>query len=341
MLKTLARAFIAGSLILIPTMALAWGEPGHEVVGSIAEQILAKDHPNAAQHVQQILASVDLAVAATWPDCVRDVVKTSSGFAYRPGRYTPKVCAAFQNDADEARMIDYASRNWDDCYYSATEGCHAAYHFADVAIQRSRYDRSYVGTSDHDIVSAINAAILVLQGQAAPAPFSIKDQKEALFLLAHFVGDLHQPLHVGAIYLDANGSVEDPDSSPDQAANWNTEGANLIMDGSENLHHEWDTIASSLGTSASPDLVAEAEAVPPTPGPISSWAADWASDTVQQAQTAFQGLTFTGVGARKWTVQFADRDGYQRARADEQEHQLVKAGARLAQLLAAIWPDAT
>lgn len=31
-------------------------------------------------------------------------------------------------------------------------------------------------------------------------------------LIAHFVGDLHQPLHVGAVYLHANGVVVDPDA---------------------------------------------------------------------------------------------------------------------------------
>jgi S1/P1 Nuclease len=58
----------------------------------------------------------------------------------------------------------------------------------------------------------INAAIMVLQNMPAPAPFSIKDKKEALFLLAHFVGDLHQPMHVSAIYLDPNGNFVDADS---------------------------------------------------------------------------------------------------------------------------------
>ncbi|WP_409362753.1 S1/P1 nuclease [Bradyrhizobium sp. CIR18] len=35
----------------------------------------------------------------------------------------------------------------------------------------------------------------------------MKDKKEALFVLSHLVGDLHQPLHVGAVYLDSAGHV--------------------------------------------------------------------------------------------------------------------------------------
>ena len=109
-------------------------------------------------------------------------------------------------------MVDYVTRNWSNCAYEdRPTNCHKAFHFADVAIQHDTYDRKDVGTSDHDVVAAINAAILVLQSKPAPTPFSIKDKKEALFLLAHFVGDLHQPLHVGAIYLNAAGGEVNPD----------------------------------------------------------------------------------------------------------------------------------
>jgi hypothetical protein len=33
----------------------------------------------------------------------------------------------------------------------------------------------------------------------------------ALILLAHYVADIHQPLHVGAAYFDAQGRATDPD----------------------------------------------------------------------------------------------------------------------------------
>jgi hypothetical protein len=111
-------------------------------------------------------------------------------------------------------MEDYAARNWNACVYEdGRRGCQDTYHFADVAVQHDRYDRAFAGTSEHDIVSAINAAIQVLKDQPARAPISVRDKKEALFLLAHFLGDLHQPLHVGAVYLDASGKLVNPDQS--------------------------------------------------------------------------------------------------------------------------------
>jgi hypothetical protein len=236
-------------------------------------------------------------------------------------------------------MEDYARRNWVNCTYIPTKAglCHEAFHFADVAIQRDEYDRRHVGTSDHDIVSAINAAILVLQGRPAPTPFSIKDKKEALFMLAHFVGDIHQPLHVGAVYLDSQGTPVDPDRNGLDPST-ETKGGNSIDDGGHNLHSYWDQIPSAWGVTPDAAMLAQAQAVPPTPGPLNGWAASWASDTVMKAHDAFAGLTFLGAGHGRWTVQFADKPGYEQAAEKIKRSQLAKGGARLAQLLNAIWP---
>jgi len=108
-------------------------------------------------------------------------------------------------------MVDYAGRNWLNCDFrpagpdKPSAGCHNTYHFDDVALQRNKFDRSFLGTNEHDLVAAIGAAVAVLQDKPAPAPFSIADKKEALLMLTHFVGDLQQPLRVASAYLDADG----------------------------------------------------------------------------------------------------------------------------------------
>jgi len=38
-------------------------------------------------------------------------------------------------------------------------------------------------------------------------------KRVAVILLAHYVGDMHQPLHVGAQYFNSNGHVTNPDVS--------------------------------------------------------------------------------------------------------------------------------
>ena len=47
----------------------------------------------------------------------------------------------------------------------------------------------------------------------------------AVILLAHYVGDIHQPLHVGAVYFDTQGRVADPDKDKSALAD---EGGNTF-----------------------------------------------------------------------------------------------------------------
>jgi len=239
-------------------------------------------------------------------------------------------------------MEDYVRRNWDNCRRNLKDDpCHKQYHYADVAIQHDHYERIYAGTSDHDIVSAIEAAIAVLQGQPAPTPFSIKDQQEALFLLAHFVGDVHQPLHVGAVYIDKHDHPINPDGPGkkfDPATE--TRGGNSIDDGSGNLHSEWDGISKTLNPAKiSATAISRAKAIGESSGPVRSWSAAWATDTVVASHTAFRGITYSHPGQKGlWIAHFSDRAKYLATKRRVQSDQLVKAGARLAQALNAIWP---
>jgi len=318
---------------------LGLGAEGHEYVGATADQLL-NDH--ARGQVQSILGFT-LQTAATWPDCVRSVRQNGNRFVFTEDPQHPEytaACTAFETPAEKARMEDYASRNWSNCTYEPHHGCHEAYHFADVAELHGQYDRRYVGTSDHDIVSAINAAVAVLQGQPAPAPFSIRDGKEALFMLAHFVGDLHQPLHVGALYLTRDGTEIDPDAPGADAVSTQTAGANLIHDGPTNLHAEWDDIPPDLGIAPSSAALAAARQVPATPAPLGDLAKTWASDSVAESHLAFAGLAFQGASGPhpRWYLQVADRPDYTQRKRALQEQQLIKGGAHLAELLNTIWP---
>lgn len=187
------------------------------------------------------------------------------------------------------------------------------------------------------MVSSINAAIAVLQGGTSPAPISFTSKREALRVLVHYVGDIHQPLHVGAIYLDKSGHEVDPDAGTFNPAT-KTQGGNKILDGVKNFHTAvWDAIPDSLTVANFASGVAQAKLVPTTTGPINQWAAAWATDTVLASHTAFSGLTF-GAETSKGTWAVTEPAGYTMARESLQEAQLVKAGARLAQLLQAIFP---
>jgi len=247
-------------------------------------------------------------------------------------------CVGFETPAETARMEDYAKRNWTNCTPVSGRPCHTEYHFADVSIHHYEYDRAYKGTFQHDIVQAINAAIDVLKDQPARPPFSIKDKKEALFFLAHFLGDLHQPLHVGSVYLDAQGALVNPVGPAGFDRKSETQGGNLLGDGPHNLHSEWDDIPAALNAGPDAELIAKAKLVPATTGDIGTWAASWAGETMRAAHTAFTGLTFSGNGPQRWNVHFNDRDEYLKTQDKLKRDQLARGGAHLAELLKKIWP---
>lgn len=338
-LRTGARWLGAVALVAIGAAAQAWGQRGHELIGAIAD---AQLDAHAAREVES-LVGMKLQVASAWADCVKDAGPAPRGLRYVADPRRHAACKAFETTRGKARMLDYVRRNWRNCTRAGVaSACHRHYHFADVAIQRDRYQRGVVGSSEHDIVSALQAAIAVLQGGVAPAPFSIRDRTEALLLLAHWVGDVHQPLHIGAVYLDRRGRVLDPDAAgtpfdPDTA----TRGGNSIIVGTSDLHAQWDAIAARL-PSAPVDAarLAAARAIAPTAGDVSRWPAAWATETLGSARAAFDGVSFSSqdVTTGRWTARFADHDGYFERKDAVQSELLTRAGARLAQLLNAIWP---
>jgi hypothetical protein len=318
----------------------AWGHEGHETIGGIADLLLVGT--DAEKGVRKILGTEKLATAALWADCVKGVENRAPYEYHRTSLY-PECDPFQQSTAGREEMQDYVRRNATACRTAAGEEiCHKAYHYTDVAIEHETYDRADVGTSDHDVVSAIDAAIAKLRGQGVPAPFSFETKKEALRVVAHLVGDVHQPLHVGAIYLDPTGQEINPDAGRFDPAS-TTRGGNLLIHGrGRKLHAEWDSIPRRLSAARFlDDGVTQAKGVPVTTGPVSGWARAWASETVGVSRAAFEGLAFgterhAGSGAAQWPV--AEPAGYAAHRASLQEKQLVRAGARLAQLLEAVFP---
>jgi hypothetical protein len=318
--------------------ACAWGPAGHQSIGAIADALLVGTHAQARVH--RILGTETLQTAALWADCAKGVTEKPPHRYVENARYAE--CRPFQTGAGERAMVAYVARNLSHCHRAAgQEACHRQYHYTDVAVQRDRYAKTEVGTSDHDLVSAVGACIAVLQGKRSPAPFAIGSRQEALRLLAHLVGDLHQPLHVGAVYLDANGQPVDPDRGAD-SADAATRGGNLLLDHGKTLHGEWDAVPKSLrGAAFVATGASQAAAVQVTAGTVADWPAAWASDTLAASHEALAGLAFgaeqgAGTAQRHWPV--TEPAGYAAARARLQQRQIVKAGARLAQLLKALWP---
>ncbi|MBV8686894.1 MAG: hypothetical protein JOZ90_10980 [Alphaproteobacteria bacterium] len=170
-------------------------------------------------------------------------------FRYNGNPRRDSVCRAFADDAAlRGQMEDYVRNNWSQCPHTG-KGCHTQYHFVDLAVQRSRYEEGPVGTHLWNLVHGINTAATTLAKPACrgPSPSTALVPNathfrpnqpgfrftcaQALMMLVHFVGDLHQPMHVGGVYLDGEGRVVDPDSSAAERARerqTSTHGANSL-----------------------------------------------------------------------------------------------------------------
>lgn len=334
--------FCFALFLLAASNAHAWSANGHQTIGSIADSLIAGSR--AEREVQAILGSaggqpLKLQDVSVWADCARGI-QPAQNFKYDSGPFKEAACAIFEDDAGKAEMADFVRRNNTNCLYAGKKlDCHKSFHFADVDIEHNDYNPSYPGTNDHDVVHAILAAVAVLQDRPAPPPFQLGDKKEALKLLVHYVGDVHQPLHVGAVYLADDGSEVHPSTNPPDPAS-DTIGGNALQASGGNLHHQWDTTKFALTDSAAmAQLVAQAKRIGITPGKPEDWPAVWASDTVVEAQQAYTGITFDAKTAKGWPITFEDRRAYMQQEATLQKTQVIKGGARLATLLQAIWPD--
>jgi hypothetical protein len=311
--------------------AHAWGRQGHETVGLLAGGLIVGTH--AEQQVKALLKPDEtMASAAVWADCAK-------GFMYCRAQPT-------------AEMQDYAKRN----------PHHHNYHFADIPADLPGYAEDAVGAQADDVVHVIRDAILVLQGQSVPSGRQLT-QREALFLLVHLVGDIHQPLHVGAAYINSDLAYVTP-GSEDEAKTEATQGGNLMCRGSKGLHSAWDDdfvaramksakVSSSADFAKSLQEAAAQRAV--DPGDSAAWPALWASQSVQLAKQQLDPISIDGThpisqakspcakstgtgsgGAIAWEISWESE--YPDAAAVVAANQIMLAGARLAHLLEAIWP---
>ena len=185
--------------------ALAWGGDGHRAVGAIADKLL-KGTKAEKQIAALLLPGESLESIANWPDCVK-------------GTY----CGP-----QSPEMVDYTTAN----------PKHSEYHYTDVPFQLERYHDHGVGTSEVDIVQTLKQAIAVLQGKTDPALNPHKfTKRQALILLTHMTGDIHQPLHVGAAFVSKDGKFVVPKTHAevDEAAIFDSRGGNNLLLDDEKL----------------------------------------------------------------------------------------------------------
>jgi hypothetical protein len=333
--RLFARISACVILILLSSVAPAWswGAKGHQIVGAIADEVLNK-HPATKAKVNEILGGNTLATVSVWADCAK-------GFMYCHRAPTPEEQA-------------YADKNPE----------HHNFHYADVPYQQHGYVDGSAGTAQFDAVHVIRQAVAVLRGNA-PANANINlTEREALWLLVHVVGDIHQPLHVAALYYDKDCvAVVDPNVTGAGLPNFGigtsaseTTGGNDLTRGSNNLHHYWDDNAvdkamkrAGFTASQTAPFVKYVAKHPPhgwkTSGDPAAWSAAWASEIMPLGRFAYEGVR---LGEAKHpeeahptrltcTAPVTFEPNYETDAAKIALRQLGRAGFRLAALLTAVF----
>ncbi len=340
-MKRLISLSLAISILLPAGSALAWGGDGHKTVGKIASLRIKS---RTAREIAKILKPGEtLANIATWADSVKE----------RVGQNDPDPDTdAFLQD----KLHNEKNREW---------------HYDDLPLNCRSYQTCTGFTVEHDVVQMLNVCIRTLQGH--PSPKHPLSKRNALKLLVHFVGDMHQPLHVGSGYIDESRPggpfliARDPALIKRKHLNHDKGGNDLVIDKNrQNLHGFWDfVLVKSLMTSTgqqTPDALGEflRQSVAPENnwnprGPLSSWGAQWATDSLIRSRTrTYKSVVITG---RRTIPELSDgqpvmKNGqpsmltvydvnrssdYETVNREVVRRQLAKGGFRLAKLLDAIY----
>jgi hypothetical protein len=214
MLATKMKSATWGSLLLAISAILssvipahAFGPLGHEIVGAIADERLAST-PRGAK-VSALLDGLTLERAAVIPDEIKGWDKN--------GVDDPRSFHYSAHRNIDGQLRDFWRANQPTHDPNSTAPSHHWFHYTDVpVVPPQRYRDGNAGRSRWDIVHMIPFCVQVLQGRVPEQNDRKITKPVALILLAHYVADIHQPLHVGAEYFDTQGRIVDPDK--DKAA---------------------------------------------------------------------------------------------------------------------------
>jgi hypothetical protein len=190
------------ALSLLPCASFAYGPLGHEIVGAIADERLA--NTPAGEQVSALLDGITLEKAAVIPDEIK-------GWDKR-GADDPKIFHYSAHPKIDTQLRDFWRANQPTHDMNSAMPSHHWFHYTDVPVLRAeKYGDGKAGRSKWDVVHMISYCVEVLRGHFPEENERKITKPVAVILLAHYVGDIHQPLHVGAEYFDESGHTVDPD----------------------------------------------------------------------------------------------------------------------------------
>lgn len=272
--------------------AYSYGPRGHHLVGAIADRRLAKNAAVAGK-VSQLLDGLTLEEAATLPD---EIKSWDACNKKKPPSKAP---------VNASKRINTELRAFLKANLCSSHPSHHDFHFTDVpVVGNEEYDDGRVGRSDFDVVQMIPFCIRVLKGEEPQPNDRAITKSVAVILIAHYMGDIHQPLHVGAEYFDASG---DPFQPTDSNEGFADQGGNKLtlftfFKGKKvsagKFHSYWDgqTVDNAFGSTPDATVAKQLGAKAPSnwklTGDAEGWAEKLADEILPLAREAHERLEF-------------------------------------------------
>ena len=230
------------------------------------------------------------------------------------GRLTPAARAAVAGLLDEDKDLGTAS-NWPDVHGRKDIPESAPWHYVNVPLTEPRYDAKFCQPGGC-VVSKIKDFRKILADRSAPKA----DRRLALRFLAHFVEDIHMPLHVG--HMDDKGG--------------NLCQVRFLGRGS-NLHRVWDSgVIEATGTEAAwIEQATQLAATDAAQGWLWGDVEDWADESLKLAHQAYYFPAGTDRPIKSGAILGED---YETFATPILRLRLAQAGVRLANELNAIFP---
>jgi len=209
---------IAVCVVTVRTTLLAYGPTGHEIVGGIADKLVA--NTPAAEKIYSLTDSITLERASVIADEIKAWDKN--------GVDDPNAFPHYAGHAKiDNQLRDFWRANPPTPDPKSPIPSHHWFHYTDVPILNlEKYSDGKTGRSQWDIVHMISYCVDVLRGEIPENNPRRITKSLAVILLAHYVGDIHQPLHVGAEYFNQAGQAVDPDKNQSGIED---EGGNTFM----------------------------------------------------------------------------------------------------------------
>jgi hypothetical protein len=328
---------VVGLLIvcLLSVNGFAYGPRGHQLVGAIADRRLARNQA-VAKKVRQLLDGMTLQRASTLPD---EIKSWQCGKPPSGQNRINRELQAFVN----ANCSGHPS--------------HTEFHYTDVpVVGNEKYADGEVGRFEFDIVKMIPFCMRVLKGEVPETNERAITKSIAVILLTHYMGDIHQPLHVGAEFFDSSGNPFEP--TP-QNIGFADQGGNKLtlftfFNGQRRsagkFHGYWDgqTVENAFGTQTDAKVAQRLGSKQPADwelsGDVETWAEQLANDILPTAREAHERLQYKSIHFENGKPEISSGRAEERAHpagetfyalwaADVVKSEIHKGGWRLAALL--------